>query len=474
MQTGRRSPLILAACMVRLLLISLMALVGCSGSKAELTLSSSSGQATILVFSDLRGALKPCGCSPDLRRGGVDRITRFVQTVRKTTPEAVLLHSGNLFVDDEGVPKDRAKQVTRRILAMTEAVLWMNASAVTLGPYDMAQGLDWLESQVKDLKLPLVVTNVEGARWRAFSKEWIVLDAGGTRIGVIGLVPKGSEGTTDPLSAARRAVAALRSERVDVVVALSSLGLRNAKRLLRKKPGIDILHAGGQDLKALVTDEVVRVGAGWLLQSFVQGGQIGRIQLRAGTKGLQYVEPGKAAPKAVASFRYGLTPIGWDLPQDPKALAIMTAYDKDLKAINLASVGSLPALKPGQASYVGAEKCFECHEETQPFWEKDRHRTAWDTLVKDGKTFDLDCVSCHATGYGKAGGSILGAMKNLKTVQCESCHGPGSIHAEDGEVETITREVPASLCVGCHNEKHSTGFDYQKYRSRLLVPGHGH
>ena len=98
---------------------------------------------------------------------------------------------------------------------------------------------------------------------------------------------------------------------------------------------------------------------------------------------------------------------------------------------------------------------------------------AWKTLEDDGKTFDLECVSCHVTGYGEPGGSILGNLKNLTSVQCESCHGPGSIHAKDEDAASILLRPPESLCVTCHNPKHSTRFEYETYMSRLIVPGHG-
>ena len=452
-----------------------VAVFRCSGPKGALQKATVARPGTLLVFSDIRGALKPCGCSPDLKRGGVDRVAAFVRSERARLGEAtVVLHSGNLLVDDEGVPAERAKQVSRRVQAMGDSLRLTGVTAATLGGFDLAQGLPWLEAELPKLRTPLIVTNATGQRWRKLAREHMLVDVGSERVGLIGLVPMGCEGITDPLPAARKAAAALRANGATLVVALSSLGLRQAKRLLRKRSGIDLLHAAGQDLKALVTDEVEPMGGAWLLQSFVQGGQVGRVTITPGAgTGLSYVEPGAAAAPRGASFTYALSPIGWDLPQYPAVVEVMAAYDRDLKGINLASAGTLPPLKPGQASYVGVEKCLECHEDTKTFWEKDQHKVAWQTLVVDGKTFDLECVSCHVTGYGKPGGSILGALKNLKTVQCEACHGPGSAHSEEGDVELITREVPESHCVGCHNPKHSTGFNYERYKSRLMVPGHG-
>ena len=48
-------------------------------------------------------------------------------------------------------------------------------------------------------------------------------------------------------------------------------------------------------------------------------------------------------------------------------------------------------------------------------------------------------------------------------MQCEACHGPGSLHAADATVRTGIKKTPsASNCEACHNDKspHFHGFVY--------------
>ena len=142
-------------------------------------------------------------------------------------------------------------------------------------------------------------------------------------------------------------------------------------------------------------------------------------------------------------------------------------------SINIANAGTLPEAKPGEAVYVGVKACLECHDEVESFWKHDRHAEAWATLEKDKKTFDAECVSCHVTGYGRAGGSLVGHTEGRENVQCEACHGPGSKHAEDGDPDLIVREPTVEVCVGCHNSHHSPTFDFAVYKPKLMVPGHG-
>jgi hypothetical protein len=62
-------------------------------------------------------------------------------------------------------------------------------------------------------------------------------------------------------------------------------------------------------------------------------------------------------------------------------------------------------------------------------------------------------------------------------VQCEVCHGPGSIHAAKGGEEkpfAIIRNPKQDLCATqCHTPEHSDTFEYKAYMRDVLGPGHG-
>jgi hypothetical protein len=129
----------------------------------------------------------------------------------------------------------------------------------------------------------------------------------------------------------------------------------------------------------------------------------------------------------------------------------------------------------GQASYIGVERCTECHDDARKVWDKTAHATAYPTLQKDFKEFNLDCVSCHVTGYGKPGGSTVTFTEKLQNVQCEECHGPGSLHAKDPKNKAllIAAPKPESCVSGCHHPPHVEGFDAKAKMKMILGPGHG-
>jgi Cytochrome c554 and c-prime len=154
------------------------------------------------------------------------------------------------------------------------------------------------------------------------------------------------------------------------------------------------------------------------------------------------------------------------------------------------------------ATYVGAESCKKCHFKQHSSWKKTKMAKAFDTLkpgnaAEAKKKFNLDekkdyttdakCVECHTTGYGKPGGypKIEEGKKfseeeakratAMENVQCESCHGPGSLtnaFKKDNEAykkEELTKRgminADEANCKTCHNDKSPTitkdyKFDY--------------
>jgi len=137
----------------------------------------------------------------------------------------------------------------------------------------------------------------------------------------------------------------------------------------------------------------------------------------------------------------------------------------------------VPPPPKGQAAYVGGAVCDDCHGDAVEFWSKTRHAGAWKTLVDRGQEFDFDCIGCHVTGWAKPGGSNLAVNEDLRDVQCETCHGPGSIHVAKGGEEkpaAVWRNPPEGMCATqCHNKEHSDTFQLEAYLRDVLGPGHG-
>ena len=108
-----------------------------------------------------------------------------------------------------------------------------------------------------------------------------------------------------------------------------------------------------------------------------------------------------------------------------------------------------PATAP---DYVGADACKSCHQAIFTSWSQSKHAHTIDRLSKEEKAGG-ECIRCHVTGSAEQIARELGTPSR-PNVQCEACHGPGSLHAADATVRTGIKKVPAAAtCEGCHNDK---------------------
>ena len=128
---------------------------------------------------------------------------------------------------------------------------------------------------------------------------------------------------------------------------------------------------------------------------------------------------------------------------------------------------------------VGQAACARCHQAALNFWQKTVHAQAWKTLTDIDKQYSYDCIGCHTTGFDRPGGCNLATAekRQLTNVQCEVCHGAGSLHvAESGEEEppSLVRKPVANFCTdNCHTKDHSDSFERSAYLRDILGLGHG-
>lgn len=110
--------------------------------------------------------------------------------------------------------------------------------------------------------------------------------------------------------------------------------------------------------------------------------------------------------------------------------------------------------KAFDGSYLSSGSCAACHQQEAEAWSLTHHAVAWRTLTKRNEDQNPECVGCHVTGNGQAGGWTPG-NDALTDVQCEACHGPSGPH--DGK-----RDDPRQACEKCHDAKHSIQFSVEK------------
>jgi nitrate/TMAO reductase-like tetraheme cytochrome c subunit len=197
-----------------------------------------------------------------------------------------------------------------------------------------------------------------------------------------------------------------------------------------------------------------------------------------GRKSKLAATPPARFPPGRNSFTYAFVSMSPSLPQEPQVRSLMDEYTAQVATKNLAWVQAHPRTCPvaaaGEAAYTGDQQCIDCHQEAYDFWKTTPHAKAYPDLVKRQKQYDTSCISCHVVGYQKPGGTCdVAQTSGRESVQCESCHGAGSLHAEAGEESLIALKVPEKQCRTCHDPENSPHFNDATYRPQILGPGHG-
>ncbi|HEX3902617.1 MAG TPA: multiheme c-type cytochrome [Polyangia bacterium] len=480
---------------------------------------------TLFYTASVHGTLEPCGCTSD-PLGDLARYAALVRASERSTahPATLLVDGGGLSFPESSSAKEKAANELRaRFLGKT--LEGLGPFAAGLAETDIGSG----HGEVVPRRLAMNFS--ESAAVAPSELETI----GEVRIGIFGVADPalaarvGAE-AEDPVPAAKREVARLRAAGADLVIALVPLDRPAARRLARaaapdlivlgkqvgsgqaraEQVGSSYLVAAAEELARVGRIDFVLRGAGPLTDA---GGPdaaaMRRVEIDAATARLDEElkrwsaasaggDPAFVAakrreraalddekktldrpwtpPAAGSYFTNRLIPLRRSLPRDEKTAAAMRKLDAEVAAINLRNAPPPPPPEPGRAFYVGDAKCGGCHKQALAFWKTTVHAGAWHTLVEVGKENDYKCTGCHVTGYGQVGGSSLGHTNRLRDVQCEVCHGPGSIHVAEKGLEdpsSVHREAPASTCTACHTEQHSDTFQYEAYLRDILGAGHG-
>jgi len=146
---------------------------------------------------------------------------------------------------------------------------------------------------------------------------------------------------------------------------------------------------------------------------------------------------------------------GWRDQRDPPLIRMQLAK----------LAGTRIPMLLNKAGYSGSEFCIVCHDEEAQTWMLTAHSAAFTSLVKHGEDHNPECVGCHVVGYEEPGGFLLDATTPyMEDVGCEACHGAGGGHLSQNDTPVENYEP---TCKTCHNPKHSLGFEYETFLSKV-------
>ena len=442
----------------------------------------------LVITGNQEGYLAPCGCAGlDRMKGGMSRRDSFFRQLRQDKKYGWPV----VGIDVGGIAKGFGKQAELKFQIAVNAMNDMCYSAVALGLSDMY--LPTLE--VLSLTMPVNAQNKTmficgNVGLLDFDESRLprtkLIATGYKTIGITAVLGKTYmaklAGNTDlktiaPETLLNEAVPVLKS-RAKFLVLLAHTTRKEAVDLANKYPDFDLVVCSDGGAEPPNKPEEIRKG--------------GTKLITVGEKGMYAVVLGMYDdPKQ--PLRYQRVTLDSRFPASPKMLALMSAYQDQLKNLGLGGLGIHPLPNPLQESngdFTGAEACMKCHEESYRVWKKSPHSRAFATLknANPPRNFDPECISCHVVGWHptsffpfKSGYLSEKETPTLINVGCDDCHGPGQFHvwAENHgtkaqqiafrKVVRVTKEEMADPnsrrqnCWSCHDLDNSPEFKFDLY-----------
>lgn len=294
---------------------------------------------TILHTNDIHGALDDA-----------PRLVTVVNQVRDASGE------DNVILVDAG---DVYSGTLYSTLFNGEAESWfmnqLRYDVVTLGNHEFDKDSQWLASFVGQLGFPVVNSNFSFTRNSVLAgktKPWVVIEKGGNRYGVFGLItvrtrelswPGPDVVMNDEVEAARRTVSALQKEGINKIIALTHLGWDDDLELARQVAGIDVIIGGHTHTIPTSFPTVVTNGIEptLVVQAGAQGEYLGRLDIRFDSQGLVQGWDGSR-----------LIPIDNDIVADTTSAAKLAEYQASINGFMTNMVGETSVALDGDRDRV--------------------------------------------------------------------------------------------------------------------------
>jgi len=135
---------------------------------------------------------------------------------------------------------------------------------------------------------------------------------------------------------------------------------------------------------------------------------------------------------------------------------------------------------------------FGCHSSKINAWQNTGHAKVFAFNVDSSDHYSENCVSCHTVGYDKTSTAVNGgwddvakligftipspqhpgvwdsiktnfpALANVSNIQCENCHGPGSLHMGAKDKSKMVVSYSSDMCGTCHGRAmhHIKSYEY--------------
>ncbi|MCA9563798.1 MAG: hypothetical protein KC561_09930, partial [Myxococcales bacterium] len=375
--------------------------------------------AAVLFTSGLKGYTEPCGCTAGNHLGGLERVVGFIEQVRGTLPDTVVVDSGDLFFESGSIEEGHTDQALAQARVVAQAMRISPTELTVPGPRDFAMGTQTYVELLELSGLTALSANLNLDGPSDLTSDHLIRALAGTSVGIIGVVDpqlfEQIQGVTasDAREAVLREVGVLDAAGATTTVLLFHGTYERALELFDGSEGVDQIVIGHDPPES---DETRSVHGIPTIQAYDQGRFVGILKLYPNTDGtyrdartddretveridrrLTYLRsqlellppsPQGEEPPIVLNMRQQIDELvaerlqarnsQLDIPddggvflywpvavergyrEDSRVETLVTDFNASLRALN-EGLTEVPPLGPGDVAFVGAETCAGCH-----------------------------------------------------------------------------------------------------------------
>jgi hypothetical protein len=466
----------------------------------------------VVVITDLEGYLEPCGCT-SRPLGGIDRMAAEVARLRGEGAPTVLVASGDLLFNaggDHAVDRPGAEtQEIWKAETLVDVLGRMQLAGAVPGGLDLRFGASTFATLAERATFPLLAAGVSvsmpsveadastpatsdaGPSTRALAfRDRTMVEAGGLRVGLVGLTDMAIAARTDPsvtapedlVARAEESASALRADGADVVIALVRAPRRTTRRIATQVSAIDFVVEGGLDEAEphlpSTTENGVIVHAGRQGQHLVVVDVHRRDAGAEPSNALPWTDVGTWAREAgrarllaqatelrarITEWERDPTTAQADIAEQRTRLCDLEAEARALVAVPEAPGGAFTAtlveLDPNRPREAGVTEILSAYDRRV----NEHNRVAFaewtPTPAAEGQPSYVGsevCGSCHAeeiawwrtTMHGRAYATLVDDHKEYN-LSCVGCHVTG-YNRPGGSTVSHTGPLQNVGCESCH------------------------
>ncbi len=361
--------------------------------------------------------------------GGIARKATVIKRIREGGFATLVLDAGGMFSGETSLDQMRSDTCLK-------AMCMMGYDAVCISADEFRFGREYLKGQIETCGVPFLSANLY-EQGRQFAQPYIIRDLGRFKVAITGVsnITTGGEGIfgKEPVLSLVEHIGRL-SKEANLVVLLSSLSVTETRDIAKKLEGIDIIISCKHGEPEKVRNTKIYYSAEKSEMGILSISPDGTIYSSHNIIMQDDIQSDMEVVKLVSGFYRRVASI----PNVCEPLPVSEAQDKN--------------------AYIGSSGCAACHTREYEQWSMTRHAASFHALKKMERDRYPNCMLCHTTGFGyETGYSLTKPKEELRSVGCETCHGPGERHSYEPTKENIRGKVSKEICAQCHTHEYSPG-----------------